>query len=71
MNLISNPVLGLRSCIGERMAKTTTFLILTSILQKFTFRLADESKSVDNVGLFSFAYAPHPYKIIVQERHAN
>ena len=62
---------GLRICMGDNLAKMMIFLIFARILQKFTFRLADECKSVDMDGIFGVSLVAHEYKIILEERMKN
>ena len=60
--------MGLRKCVGERLAKAemTTFLI--SLLSKFELNLADESRDVDLEGVPETIFKPKPFKIVFGAR---
>eukprot|EP00057_Strongylocentrotus_purpuratus_P004110 XP_003728047.1 PREDICTED: cytochrome P450 2U1 isoform X1 [Strongylocentrotus purpuratus] len=60
--------IGLRACLGEKLARMQMFIIFTSLLQKFTFCLADDSRSVGMKGKAGIAYSPLKYDIILKRR---
>ncbi|CAG7725980.1 unnamed protein product [Allacma fusca] len=60
---------GKRSCVGELMAKELLFLYLTSLFQKFTFRLSNEAeitRDIESRG--GFLSLPPDFNVVVTER---
>ncbi|XP_782513.2 cytochrome P450 2U1 [Strongylocentrotus purpuratus] len=60
--------IGLRACLGEKLARMQMFIIFTSLLQRFTFCLADDSRSAGMKGKAGMAYSPLKYDIILKRR---
>ncbi|XP_078093588.1 cytochrome P450 2D6-like [Mustelus asterias] len=60
--------LGLRACLGEKLAKMELFLIFTSLLQTFDFCWPDEASSPDLQGLYQIIVTPRPYKMQISCR---
>eukprot|EP00057_Strongylocentrotus_purpuratus_P022541 XP_011677015.1 PREDICTED: cytochrome P450 2U1-like [Strongylocentrotus purpuratus] len=61
--------IGLRVCLGEKLARMQLFIIFTSLLQRFTLRLADDSLSVGMEGKAGLAYGPLDYNIVLEKRN--
>lgn len=60
--------LGKRSCLGERMAKVEMFLITTTMLQKYTFRLEKDKPPPSTLGIMGLTKRPVPYLCHVTSR---
>ncbi|XP_017556900.1 cytochrome P450 2U1 [Pygocentrus nattereri] len=60
--------IGRRVCMGEQLAKMELFLMFTSLMQAFTFRLPDEHQPPPMHGRFGLTLAPCPYKVCVTPR---
>ncbi|XP_069071504.1 cytochrome P450 2J2-like isoform X2 [Pleurodeles waltl] len=54
---------GQRMCLGEQMAKIEFFIIFTSLLHAFTFRLPEGVKEARCDFILLATLQPHPYKI--------
>nr|AXE15625.1 cytochrome P450 2D3-like protein [Eremias argus] len=54
---------GRRICLGEQLAKMELFLFFTSLLQHFTFHIAEDHPKPREDGCFAFTLVPHPYYI--------
>nr|XP_006811947.1 PREDICTED: cytochrome P450 2U1-like [Saccoglossus kowalevskii] len=65
--------IGRRVCLGEQLAKTELFLIITQILHQFTITIAEEENQ-DMASLLKpvagITLSPQPYKIQAVNRHA-
>ncbi|XP_030842231.1 cytochrome P450 2U1-like [Strongylocentrotus purpuratus] len=61
--------IGLRVCLGEKLARMQLFIIFTSLLQRFTLRLADDSLAVGMEGKAGLAYGPLDYNIVLEKRN--
>ncbi|XP_034404914.1 putative inactive cytochrome P450 2G1 [Cyclopterus lumpus] len=60
---------GKRACVGEFLARMELFLILTSLLQRFTFSCPGGPNSVDlSPEYSSFANLPRRYDVIATPR---
>ena len=63
---------GKRSCVGMSLAKMTTFLIVTSLIQKFEFRFAPGFEPFSNESIPGGAISEVPYhKMIISPRNNN
>ncbi|XP_078387720.1 cytochrome P450 2J2-like [Cetorhinus maximus] len=62
--------MGLRACLGEKLAKMELFLFFTSHLQNFVFCWPDKSSSPDLKGLYKGIVTPRPYKMQIRSRKA-
>ncbi|XP_020376054.1 cytochrome P450 2J2-like [Rhincodon typus] len=60
--------MGLRACLGEKLAKMELFLFFTSLLQKFEFHWPDKTTPPDLKGLFKIVMTPRPYKLQLRSR---
>ncbi|XP_048459624.1 cytochrome P450 2U1 isoform X3 [Rhincodon typus] len=56
--------IGKRICMGEQMAKMELFLIFSTLLQSFCFKLPEGSDAPNMAGQFGLTLSPHPFKII-------
>ncbi|GCB70746.1 hypothetical protein scyTo_0005763 [Scyliorhinus torazame] len=56
--------IGKRICMGEQMAKMELFLIFSTLLQSFCFKLPEGSEAPNMNGQFGLTLSPHPFKII-------
>ncbi|XP_072348268.1 cytochrome P450 2J2-like [Scyliorhinus torazame] len=61
--------MGLRACLGEKLAKMELFLFFTSLLQNFQFRWPDRTSSPDLKGLYQILFTPQPYKMQISCRN--
>ncbi|XP_051898924.1 cytochrome P450 2J5-like [Pristis pectinata] len=62
--------MGLRACLGEKLAKMELFLFFTSLLQHLEFHWPEKTSSPNLEGLYNIVLAPHPYKMHVRCRKA-
>ncbi|XP_043535724.1 cytochrome P450 2D17-like isoform X1 [Chiloscyllium plagiosum] len=60
--------MGLRACLGEKLAKMELFLFFTAMLQNFEFRWPDKTSPPDLKGSFKIIMAPRPYKLELRSR---
>ncbi|XP_066535009.1 cytochrome P450 2U1 [Hoplias malabaricus] len=60
--------IGRRVCMGEQLAKMELFLMFTSLMQAFNFRLPDGHAPPPMHGRFGLTLAPCPYKVCVTPR---
>ncbi|KAJ8281077.1 hypothetical protein GJAV_G00063240 [Gymnothorax javanicus] len=63
--------IGRRLCMGEQLAKMELFLMFSSLLQAFTFRLPDELPPPSMDGRFGLTLAPCPFTVHVTPRHRD
>nr|CAB3235522.1 cytochrome P450 2C42-like [Phallusia mammillata] len=65
--------IGLRRCLGERIAKTGIFLFLTSLLRYFTLLPDPTAKKLPEIdsGVQLIVYSPFVYKVVLQKRLQN
>lgn len=61
----SNFLTGPRVCLGEPLAKNTSFLFLTSLIQKYRFNLPTKHKEPNMDHLQGFTSSPRPYQVNV------
>lgn len=54
--------------MGEQLAKMELFLMLTSLLQHFTFQYPEDMKKPQMEGRFGLTLAPFPFKLIALKR---
>ena len=59
---------GKRQCLGETLARDTTFLYFTTIFHRYSIRLADESLDVSLEPTQGFLLAPQKFQVVMQER---
>ncbi|XP_077993225.1 cytochrome P450 2U1-like [Glandiceps talaboti] len=59
--------IGPRECIGLQLAKVEIFLFLTSLLQRFEFKLP-EGDNPSTEGTLGIVHMPHPYKVFIHSR---
>lgn len=60
--------IGRRVCMGEQLAKMEIFLMFTSLIQAFTFRLPEGKPPPHMHGRFGLTLAPCPYTVCVTAR---
>ena len=61
-------VIGRRSCIGEGLARMKQFLIFSTIMQRYTVKLAECSQHVTDEPKQGLGLTPQDYKIIYTSR---
>nr|XP_056705938.1 cytochrome P450 2J5-like [Euleptes europaea] len=54
---------GIRVCLGEKMARTTLFILFASLLRAFRFQLPEGVKEINREAILGLALTPHPYKL--------
>uniref|UniRef100_A0A7M4EZ36 Cytochrome P450 2J5-like n=1 Tax=Crocodylus porosus TaxID=8502 RepID=A0A7M4EZ36_CROPO len=59
---------GHRVCLGEQLAKTSLFIMFSSILRAFTFRLPEGVKEINEKPIGGFILQPEPYKMCAVPR---
>ncbi|XP_020786184.2 cytochrome P450 2U1 isoform X2 [Boleophthalmus pectinirostris] len=62
---------GRRVCMGEQLAKMELFLMVTSLLQAFTFRLPEGQSASPLQGRFGLTWAPSPFTVCVSPRSSR
>ncbi|XP_058043366.1 cytochrome P450 2J2-like isoform X2 [Ahaetulla prasina] len=55
--------LGLRSCVGEQLARIEVFVFLTNLLRAFSFRLPEGVKELNEAPVAKLITHPQPYKL--------
>ncbi|XP_066279252.1 cytochrome P450 2U1-like [Branchiostoma lanceolatum] len=60
---------GRRVCLGEQLARMEIFLIFTSLLQRFTFKLPEGAPKPSDEGVFRGIHAPVPFKLRAEPRN--
>ncbi|MCI4376103.1 hypothetical protein PGIGA_G00184380 [Pangasianodon gigas] len=60
--------IGRRVCMGEQLAKMELFLIFTSLMQAFTFRLPEGHQPLSMHGRFGLTLAPCRFSVCVTPR---
>ena len=60
--------LGPRVCLGEVLAWAELFIFFTSLLQKFTFRMADGEKPPSMEGNVGVSWSPKPFVLVANPR---
>ncbi|XP_007439872.2 cytochrome P450 2J5-like, partial [Python bivittatus] len=55
--------IGQRVCVGEQLARTETFIFLTSLLRAFSFQLPKGVKELNQAPVAKVIMHPHPYKL--------
>ena len=55
---------GNRSCIGDSLAKMEMFLFITTLLQKFEFRMVDANKPPSTDGAHGITRAPITFELV-------
>ena len=59
---------GKRVCIGEAVGKITLFIVVSSLLQKFTFELSNSHAPPTMKNQMGLSRSPFPYYIKVRPR---
>ncbi|KAM6443624.1 cytochrome P450 2J2-like [Liasis olivaceus] len=55
--------IGQRVCVGEQLARSETFIFLTSLLRAFSFQLPEGVKELNQAPVVKLLMHPHPYKL--------
>ncbi|XP_033830175.1 cytochrome P450 2U1 [Periophthalmus magnuspinnatus] len=63
--------IGPRVCMGEQLAKMELFLMVTSLLQAFTFSLPKGQSPSPLQGRFGLTWAPSPFTVCVSPRSSR
>ncbi|KAK2841901.1 hypothetical protein Q5P01_012101 [Channa striata] len=61
---------GPRICLGESLARMELFLILVTLLRKFTFVWPEDAGEPDFTPIFGLTQTPKPYRVKIQLRGA-
>ncbi|XP_076032688.1 methyl farnesoate epoxidase-like isoform X2 [Oratosquilla oratoria] len=59
---------GKRICLGEALARMSTFLMFAGLLHQLRFSFPPEEIPDDTEGTSGFALAPHPFRVLVEAR---
>ena len=51
-------------CLGDSLAKMEMFLFMTTLLQRFDFRMVDTDNPPSTDGIQGIGRSPHKYKLI-------
>ncbi|XP_062987869.1 cytochrome P450 2K1-like [Elgaria multicarinata webbii] len=54
---------GVRVCLGEKLARTTLFILFASLLRAFRFQMPEGVKEISCEPILGFVLQPHPFKI--------
>ncbi|XP_055519319.1 cytochrome P450 2D6-like [Leucoraja erinacea] len=60
--------MGIRACLGERLAKMELFLLFTSLLQHLEFHWPHATTPPNLEGLYKIMVEPQPYEMLVRRR---
>jgi hypothetical protein len=55
-------------CLGEILARSMLFLIFSTLMQEFTFRIPEGDPDPSTYPLPGFTTAPAPFRVEVMER---
>ncbi|XP_060538868.1 cytochrome P450 2J5-like isoform X1 [Pantherophis guttatus] len=55
--------MGERACVGQQLARIEIFIVLTSLLRAFSFRLPEGVKELNEEPVAKMTMHPHPYKL--------
>ncbi|XP_039196466.1 cytochrome P450 2J5-like isoform X2 [Crotalus tigris] len=61
--------IGQRACVGELLARIEVFIVLTSLLRAFSFRLPEGVKELNEAPVVKVMAHPHPYKLCAIPLH--
>ena len=68
--ILSLLFLGKRLCLGEALARMEVFLMVTSLLQRFSFFPVEGQPLPSKTGVVSITYVPAKFEMIVKRRQA-
>ena len=54
-----------RMCLGDSLAKMEMFLFITTLLQRFDFRMVDAGSPTSTEGVQGMTRSPRKYELIV------
>ncbi|XP_078674382.1 cytochrome P450 2U1-like isoform X2 [Branchiostoma floridae x Branchiostoma belcheri] len=60
---------GRRICLGEQLARMEIFIIFTSLLQRFSFKLPEGAPKPPEEGVLLGIHSPVPFKLIAEPRN--
>ncbi|CAH1264340.1 CYP2U1 [Branchiostoma lanceolatum] len=60
--------IGRRVCLGEQLARMEIFLIFTSLLQRFTFKLPEGAPKPSEEGVHGATYQPKPFMLMAEPK---
>lgn len=59
---------GRRACLGESLARMTTYLLFTALMQRFLFTLDPALPVLDTEGKYGFTLGPPDFKVFAKAR---
>lgn len=61
--------IGKRRCMGENLAKSSSFLLFASFMHAFEMEVPEDVESPDDMGLDGITISPKPFKALLKPRY--